>query len=99
MHKIIILTLDLCTPSHLSLNIFEDIKNQSPILSCILFPVYFKAITDAFLGNRSDALFFNLICLFIYFYTAGSYSLSILYILVYICQSQSPIHHSFNDVL
>ena len=39
------------------------------------------------------AFFFNLI-LFI-FYTAGSYSLSILYILVYICQWKSPSssHH------
>ena len=35
------------------------------------------------------------IYLFIYFYTAGSYSLSILYILVYVCQYQSPnsSHH------
>ena len=43
--------------------------------------------------TRALFFFFNLI-LFI-FYTAGSYQLSILYILLYICQSQSPnsSHH------
>ena len=40
-------------------------------------------------------IFFEFLNFILFFYTAGSYSLSILYILVYICQSQSPnsSHH------
>ena len=56
----------------------------SPILCLYFFPLFF---------------FFLYFILFIYLfiYTAGSYQLSILYTLVYICQSQSPNsshHHS-----
>ena len=57
-------------------------------------------LTDSFFFSFSWGLFFfNFKILFyLFFYTAGSYQLSILYILVYICQSQSPnssYHHPY----
>ena len=54
------------------------------------FAVYLKLIMF-YVNYTSIHFFLN----FIFFYTAGSYWLSILYILVYTCQSQSPnsAHH------
>ena len=59
-----------------------------------------RPIMQVFILGSLYAIYSFLKFLFIYlfifiFYTAGSYYLSILYILVYICQSQSPgsSHH------
>ena len=55
--------------------------------ACFLLWYYFLVISCFF--------FFLIFKFYLFFYTAGSYWLSILYILEYICQSQSPnsSHH------
>ena len=61
---------------------------------CVTF--FFSSRTSESKSGNTSILFFWML-FYLLFYTAGSYWLSILYILVYICQSQSPTsshHHS-----
>ena len=85
-------------------SISSHFQSQKPLIFPTVFPsvIQMKSSPEELnMGNlslipliRPRVSFFFEFYLFI-FYTAGSYQLSILYMLVYICQSQSPnsSHH------
>ena len=67
------------------------------VAPCVyLFYFFFSSVQ-----HLHCSFFLNFILFYLFFYTAGSYQLSILYIFVYTCQSQSPSssHHHHPSLL
>ena len=88
---LILYLLDCLILSHRSL-IF--ISHFSPFASLWINIFKFLIISSSAVSSLLLIVFSTFFCFvlnfILFFYTAGSYQLSILYILVYICQSQSP---------